>query len=292
MHIEDYRNKHAGERAFIVGNGPSLEQTPLDELTDEYTFATNRINKIYDETEWRPTYHTMAAKDLTKKYHNSLMEVTEHETVCFVSSKHTEQVTYKENIHFIDIEKYHDPKYECFETPEVPERSKSYWSDDISEKVYFYNTSLYPLFQLANYMGFERLYLLGCDLGFDPDWWPIFNDGPDPLFFHQRYYDNYNNKMEKYIDYVKQSDSYMKAIVNGFGIKFIPILYAMSDNYHFSDDYQGMFEATPQRGTDNAMRRAHILGKKKLNERNVEVYNATYGGELEVYPRVNFEQVF
>lgn len=41
--------------AWVVGNGESLKQTPLEKLGD--TFAVNRIHHIYDRTLWRPTYY-------------------------------------------------------------------------------------------------------------------------------------------------------------------------------------------------------------------------------------------
>jgi hypothetical protein len=42
---------------FILGNGPSLQQTPLERLDDEYTIAMNKISKIYNKADWRPTYY-------------------------------------------------------------------------------------------------------------------------------------------------------------------------------------------------------------------------------------------
>ena len=44
-------------RWFVLGNGPSLNDTPLDRLVDENTIAMNRIHLIYDKTEWRPSIY-------------------------------------------------------------------------------------------------------------------------------------------------------------------------------------------------------------------------------------------
>lgn len=43
-------------RAFIVGNGPSLNETPLELLNGEHSWGVNRIHLIYPRTTWRPTY--------------------------------------------------------------------------------------------------------------------------------------------------------------------------------------------------------------------------------------------
>jgi hypothetical protein len=41
--LEGLRGKHAGRRAFIIGNGPSLQDTDLTRLASDFTFGLNRI---------------------------------------------------------------------------------------------------------------------------------------------------------------------------------------------------------------------------------------------------------
>ena len=55
--IEAYQNKHHEDRVFIIGNGPSLAHTPLEKLNDEITIAMNKINLIFEDASWRPTYY-------------------------------------------------------------------------------------------------------------------------------------------------------------------------------------------------------------------------------------------
>jgi hypothetical protein len=52
-------------RAFIVGNGPSLNDTPLDLLIGETSFGVNRIAGIYPRTNWRPTHYVRAEEAST-----------------------------------------------------------------------------------------------------------------------------------------------------------------------------------------------------------------------------------
>ena len=44
-------------RWFVLGNGPSLNDTPLDKLIGENTIGMNRIHLIYDKVKWRPTIY-------------------------------------------------------------------------------------------------------------------------------------------------------------------------------------------------------------------------------------------
>lgn len=79
---------HAGRRAFIIGNGPSLRIEDLGRLKNEITFASNRIYLAFDQTDWRPTYYSICdivvarenhdailALDLTKIFANSVRPV-------------------------------------------------------------------------------------------------------------------------------------------------------------------------------------------------------------------------
>ena len=46
--LKKYKNIHKGKRVFLIGNGPSLAQTDLDLIKDEYSIAMCRISLIYD----------------------------------------------------------------------------------------------------------------------------------------------------------------------------------------------------------------------------------------------------
>ena len=47
--LASLKGKYKGERVFIIGNGPSLNKTPLDKLDGEFTFAMNRFYLMYDQ---------------------------------------------------------------------------------------------------------------------------------------------------------------------------------------------------------------------------------------------------
>ncbi|MBX3732119.1 MAG: hypothetical protein KF791_05950 [Verrucomicrobiae bacterium] len=56
------KNRHAGRRAFVLGNGPSLKVADLDRLEQEITFASNKVYLAFDQTAWRPTYYSVCDK--------------------------------------------------------------------------------------------------------------------------------------------------------------------------------------------------------------------------------------
>lgn len=55
--IKKYKDIHQRERCFIVATGPSLTLSDLEVLKNEYTFGMNSIVKLFDKTDWRPTYY-------------------------------------------------------------------------------------------------------------------------------------------------------------------------------------------------------------------------------------------
>lgn len=48
--LEQFRNKPI----LIVGNGPSLNKTPLDYFEGHVSLGMNKINMFFDKTSWRP----------------------------------------------------------------------------------------------------------------------------------------------------------------------------------------------------------------------------------------------
>jgi hypothetical protein len=52
-----YKNKHVGQRCFIVCTGPSLTYEYLELLKGKITFSMNGIIKSFPRTDCRPTYY-------------------------------------------------------------------------------------------------------------------------------------------------------------------------------------------------------------------------------------------
>lgn len=56
------KDRYLGQRCFVIGNGPSLCIKDLSKLgkNGEVTIASNKIYLAFEETDWRPTYYTVA----------------------------------------------------------------------------------------------------------------------------------------------------------------------------------------------------------------------------------------
>ncbi len=149
------RNRHLGHRCFVIGNGPSLTLEDLNKLRFEYTFASNKIFLVFDETEWRPTYFS-CEDPLVMQQNGAVISSLKRTTKIF--PKHMLQYMKREPcsyfIKFIPAPTILNPKRS------LTDRDFSY---DLTEGIHWGSTITYSLIQQAVFMGFKEIYLLGID---------------------------------------------------------------------------------------------------------------------------------
>lgn len=152
--LEPYRNKYANRRCFIIGNGPSLKPEDLDRLTGEITFASNHIGKIYDRTAWRATYFSCMDPLLVREQMANLIGQGQEMTFLPVFAENWEEAKKWAN----------HPDVRLIEmTHGSPAGVYPDFSDDVSKIMYGGYSVTYCLMQLAAYMGFTEIILLGMD---------------------------------------------------------------------------------------------------------------------------------
>lgn len=53
--VEALRDRYKGKPMLVVGNGPSLNKTPLEAFKDIPAIGMNKIDLLFERSEWRPT---------------------------------------------------------------------------------------------------------------------------------------------------------------------------------------------------------------------------------------------
>lgn len=230
--LKTLKGKYTGQRCFIIGNGPSLNVADLEQLKDEYTFAFNRIYCIFDQTEWRPTFYCTQDEKIVR---NSLKEIKSKIDTPFVFAPIDLKWYYELNL---ETEYYFSQKQVKSEI-EYPE-----FSEDISHKIGVGNTVAYTAMQIAVYMGFTKIYLLGVDHSFH-----ISQDREGNIIVDPDVKDYFCK------EYNKDRDSL-----------FIPKLDVSTLSY--------------------------VAAYRYTRYHDVEIYNATRGGKLEIFPRIEFDSLF
>lgn len=223
--IQDYENLYSGKRCFVIGNGPSLCYEDLEKLENEITFASNRIYRLYPGTFWRPDFYVAFEPEFVCMNIDEIIDV-DVKTTRFINFRGRSVCS---NMMYADKQVIW---LNCFRDFMLKKTNTNniVFSADVSKIVYDAYSVTYTMLQIAVYMGFKEIYLLGMD-----------HNKEDAATRH--FYD------EKKTDF--RTNTYWEGIEAG---------------YQKAKDYAD----------------AH----------DIHIYNATRGGKLEVFPRIDFDSLF
>lgn len=224
-------------RCFVIGNGPSLASTDLGRLRDEVTFATNGFFLKMPELDWRPTYYVVedhlvgedrapelnALRGTTKLFPASLAYalLPDGDTTYF---DHRPRKSFPDGFDF---------------------------SFDADVNTWTGGTVTFTCLQLAAYLGFQEIYLVGVDAS-----------------------------------YSIPADA---ALAGNGRVKAIDM--ASDDPNHFHPDYFGKGKRWHEPNVD-VMLGAYAEARRATESRGVSIVNATVGGKLEVFPRIEYDMLF
>ena len=220
-----YRDIHRGERCFILGNGPSLRQTNLGRLKDEFTFGLNRVYLLFPELGFSTSYYVAVN---TLVIEQCAAEIRSLHVPKFITWRARQWMAGDPQTIFVDTD---------YTGPET-------FSRDVTGRVFEGSTVTYVALQLAFHMGFETVILVGVDHNFSTQGAPnatVVSKGDDPDHFSAGYF--------------------------GRGFRWqLPDLEGSERGYRLADQ---AYRSSGRR-----------------------VVDATIGGKLTVFPKVDFETLF
>lgn len=255
---KQFENRYKGSSAFIVGNGPSLACMQLDHLTEEISFASNGIALAFSGTSWRPTVYScvdsVVLVDRLKEIQIMRKELTGTQ---FFFPKQLFDDSEPPNL--LDIATLLPPSPHTTYFDSVPcqitENAFTAFSPDPAKYLIQGTTVTITLIQLAVLMGCNPIYLIGCDTNYTiPDNATELNPEAD--------------RIDKTL-----------------------VLDADNDPNHFDPSYFGKGRKwhTPN---PHLMIEQYRKVKEACDHLGFQIYNATKGGKLEVFPRVDYESLF
>lgn len=231
------------ERCFVIGNGPSLTIEDLETLhtNGEVCFASNGICGIFDKTEWKPDVYAIIDSNAFKMVQDHLPVIEKYVKYVFLSIIDAKQNSIYAKI--IDNSNVY-PFFHNQLGGKADKKSISF-SHDISKFIGDGYTVTCTLIQIAMYMGYKEIYLLGVDhtLNYKAD-------------------SNGNIELKAY--HFKGAQNIDKPI-------------------KLTQYAQDVFEYSTN---------GYKLCEKESRRSGVRIYNATRGGKLEVFERVNFDSLF
>ena len=156
--LRKFKDKYKGKRCFIVGNGPSLNKCDLSLLKDEYTFAVNGIFYKTEEMGFKPTFYMVEDGHVVD---DNLDKINAFDPEYkFFPSLYKQKIRKTDNTYFFsaDLGFYRGNHY-SFEIPR--------FSRDFAQIAFCGQSVTYLNMQLAFYMGFTEVYLIGMDFSYD-----------------------------------------------------------------------------------------------------------------------------
>ena len=218
-------------RAFILGTGPSLNQTPVDKLRDEFTVGINRFNLL--DVDWSPDWWICA--DIGPDEQWDWDDVFSRDSEFIIAEKSRDAIgPYEDGVSFIKscVHRTYQGHVDPWEwhLPKICTRGGG-----VSIAI-----------QTAILQGCNPIYLVGCDL--------YKYRGPDDVD------------------------------INHFHPGYCPYKIRKSTGKEMIGP--GEWERLNKR-----LIKVHTMARDSANKMGISVYNATIGGALEVYPRVDIREV-
>lgn len=170
--IKGFKDIHKGKRAFIIGNGPSLKQTDLSKLKNEFTFGLNRIYLLFPELGFATTYFVSINDLVIEQCADEIAALSIPKFIAWHSHRHFQY--FPDELMFL-YTTYTGPKF----------------AHDMTRRVWEGATVTNVALQLAFYMGFQQVILIGVDHNFTSKGEAnktVVSTGDDPNYFSANYF--------------------------------------------------------------------------------------------------------
>lgn len=170
--VRDWRDRHRGEQCVIIGNGPSLNKTDLGLLKGRQIFGLNRLYLMRERLGFEPAY-TVVVNPLVVQQCAEDFAAMRNQPL-FTTWANAPVLGALPHINYL----FGDPRPTKF-------------SHEISTRISEGFTVTYVAMQIAYYMGFEDVVLVGVDHRFSTKGTPnatVTSTGDDPNHFDPKYF--------------------------------------------------------------------------------------------------------
>ena len=161
--IEKFKDIHKNKRCFIIATGPSLTIEDVEMLKDEITFSVNSCYQLFSKTTWRPTYYMISDNRVYKRIEADLKSIRNELNTVFCAE---DVEWYDDVIRFNTTIAYQNIPERGFVREIVEKRNRLFMSTDPSKYIVSGHSVVYSAIQMAEYMGFSEIYLLGVDCNY------------------------------------------------------------------------------------------------------------------------------
>lgn len=184
--VKELYRKFVGQRCFILGNGPSLNKADFGALAKEHTFGVNSIFLKTRENGFRPNFYVVE-DNIVFQENKDAIDAYDGVTK-ILPTQYAEQLSCGPRcfVFEMDTSFYNRNNAEFYGVPQ--------FNTGIEPKFYCGQSVTYINMQLAYYLGFSDVYLVGMDFSYQrpadhhQNGNHILSDGDDPNHFHKDYF--------------------------------------------------------------------------------------------------------
>ena len=172
--LSKFHNLHIGEDCFIIGNGPSLNKMDLTPLKNHHTFGLNKIYLMFNKVDLNLSYHVSVNPLVIEQSAAEFEKLFCPSFLSFRAANHI--IRPLDHIYFI-----------------FTSAGPYLFQDNAILRMHEGYTVTYVALQLAYFMGFKRVFLIGVDHNFSASGKPNEKQlyaGSDQNHFDPHYFEN------------------------------------------------------------------------------------------------------
>lgn len=160
--LRQLKDTQIGKRCFVIGNGPSLKIDDLIRMEGEDCFACNRIYGLYNKTEWRPKYYCLQDVKVLEQTRDRLEFAVQNCELAFFPYNYRALLS-PEVPNNTKVNLFYHRYVSVYSPDKVYPEGLMPFSEDITEGLFDGLSITYAMIQLAVYMGYKEIYLVGVD---------------------------------------------------------------------------------------------------------------------------------
>jgi len=153
--LKKLKNKHKGERCFIIGTGPSLNKTNLSLINNEFLFGVNTLYKGLDKFKIDCKYWVVGDQKVFIEHYKSLLNL---DTTIFLAGNAGRRFLERKQ-HLLKNAKIDPIVIKTIGRINIYKK----FSEDLTKGLYSEGNVVITTIQIAFYLGFKEVYLIGCD---------------------------------------------------------------------------------------------------------------------------------
>ncbi len=147
------KGKFKGKRAYLLGNGPSLNKTPLYLLKDEYVLCFNRFYLYNERLNFSPNFFACVDNLVLKDLVDEIPQIANYFDLLFFPDRHFRKTNFR-NL--------------------IGNDEKHYWLAPVFGRGFSKNlpkvnqggSVIYEGMQILDFLGFDEIIILGVDMNF------------------------------------------------------------------------------------------------------------------------------